>query len=591
MLKLTGISRAGLLGVLFAMVAFSYALATSSGVGEGAVGAASRALGTNPLHFTNPLVSVFSPADANGTDRDLGDAVAGSQFARFCRAAGGVPPYKFASTVTPTLASLNLGVSLQVNGLVAGSMAGGLTAGAKRFRVTVTDSSGSTAGASAPVTEFFRITIVDGNTFKFGVGPDLGEAVQLREFATKLDVIGNTTPASFTTSSVALAGDSAVNSLDDVGLFLANDGTLYGKPLKAGVLTFKADCVGANGQNARSRDGLTVGQNFTLTITANTIVSTNILTTSAQIKGGSPGKDSIKFQALANLNGRRLSDLTGDEVSLRIGAYVSPANSATTPTTLDAKGKTNKPTVKNAAAVTLKGAVASTGKVSIAIGKETLTAALFGGTLTDGSTILLPVGAAIGDAVTGTETLPFLVKNKSGKFSLSFKLGAPAPAGSFFLLKIAGKDDTKGATPADAWKVSLVAQPKAGTAGNSGNMTVGSFAQARNADVTIGGFSDDIGVTESKGKIKSDKVADSKAANQVVKLAMEAKKGKGSVQTSFVGSSNSDIQEAGTAGAGNSTDFGMNITVTNNSGAEIYSGEAGLKIYSTGKAWTEKQPR
>jgi hypothetical protein len=92
MFKFAGQARAALLGSLFAIIGFSYALATMDGANGRAV--ASRVgVGSTFLHFTNPFV----PSD---TDRDLGDIVAGSSFLRIARAAGGVGPYRFASAGT-----------------------------------------------------------------------------------------------------------------------------------------------------------------------------------------------------------------------------------------------------------------------------------------------------------------------------------------------------------------------------------------------------------------------------------------------------------------------------------------------------------
>src|SRR6185295_10568301 len=96
MSKTTSMTRTGLLAVLMAMVGFSYSLATSLTDDGTDAGAAPRAVGTTiPLDFANPFVAGV------GSDRDLGDAVAGSALTRLVRAKGGVPPYSFtAGTLT-----------------------------------------------------------------------------------------------------------------------------------------------------------------------------------------------------------------------------------------------------------------------------------------------------------------------------------------------------------------------------------------------------------------------------------------------------------------------------------------------------------
>ncbi|HYG76816.1 MAG TPA: hypothetical protein VEK08_17565 [Planctomycetota bacterium] len=89
MSKLAGFVRSGLLGLLLALLAFSYSLATP--VSDSNPGAASRGFGSIPLRFANP-------PHALSTDLDLGDIVRGSNFARNVRAIGGIPAYRFVSS-------------------------------------------------------------------------------------------------------------------------------------------------------------------------------------------------------------------------------------------------------------------------------------------------------------------------------------------------------------------------------------------------------------------------------------------------------------------------------------------------------------
>jgi len=582
MSKLAGNTRAALVGILFAMVAFSYALATSAGLGESSVCAAGRAVGSNPLHFTNPL-------HASG-DRDLGDAVAGSAFARYCRAAGGVAPYAFTTAGTGTSLLTTIGLSLQPTGLVGTALAKTATQPWYSFAVTVTDSFGTKPNA---VTNQFRITLVSGNQFKFATGPDLGEAVQYRDYVNTLQVIGNTTPASFAITLVKLSTDTTVSALEDIGLTVSSDGTIFGKPVAAGILTFTANCTGKNGQKAMSRDGTTVGQAFTITIIANSIVSSSVFATAIQVKGGGgAGKDSIKYAALVNLAGKKVTDLSGQTLDLRIGLYTSPTSLA-----FDSKGKTAKPAASKTPIPNTTASVNSNAQLKAAVSKEnfnTAGTAVFAAGGVKNGTMLLPVSVRVGNLAAGQETLPFTVKEKSGKYTLSYKVGAPAPAGSFFVYSVAGKDDTKGATAADSWKVGILAQPPAKTAGKSGNLTMGSFAKTASAVVSIGtGFSDDIGAVESKGKVKStDKSV--KAADQIKKLAMDSAKGKGSFQTTLCAASKTGLSEGGTAGIGKAANFMTNITLTDaaaGKGNQVYAGEGSRVIYGAKSGWTSKIPK
>jgi len=90
MSKRAGTVRSALLGLLLALLGFSYSVATTTQPASHG-GAASRAIGTIPLRFANPFF-------VGSTDRDLGDIVVASNFARFVRAIGGVPAYKFVSS-------------------------------------------------------------------------------------------------------------------------------------------------------------------------------------------------------------------------------------------------------------------------------------------------------------------------------------------------------------------------------------------------------------------------------------------------------------------------------------------------------------
>jgi hypothetical protein len=95
MFKTFSTARTGLLAILLAMVGFSYSLATSNSDAE-CVQTAPRAVGTQPpLAFTNPFATA-------STDRDLGDAVAGSALSRLVRAKGGIAPYSFSAGTTAT---------------------------------------------------------------------------------------------------------------------------------------------------------------------------------------------------------------------------------------------------------------------------------------------------------------------------------------------------------------------------------------------------------------------------------------------------------------------------------------------------------
>ncbi len=581
MSKLAGNSRAALLGVLFAVVGFSYAIASF----DGGAGAGNRAAtGSNPnripLHFTNP----FYPST---TDRDLGDIVAGSGFVRKVSAAGGIPPYKFrdgnlavGSTGTPTntLKAIISTSSVLQNGTVIGTTAATFNTTPVRFNVTVSDSSTS----NSVVTEFFRLTLVTGTEFRFAVDT-LPDAVQYRDYYTKIEMLNGHAPFVFT--ATLFSGITNVTKLEDVGLTLANDGTLYGKPTRSGSLTFfcAAQDKNGTGQLALGRfPSTTPGQTFTLNITANTTVASDIFATGITIKvtTGATGKDSINYAGIANLAGAAVSSLAGSTVTLRIGKYVSPGD-ANTPNTLDDKGKIVKgpKPPKGTIFVTLKGSINSKGQVKIQIGKETL------GTLFNtGDTYVVNVQVG---PINATEVLVFTRKTSSKGFQLTYKLGSNVNVGGGLLLtSIQGKDDAKAATDFDSWKVALLAQVPAKAAGNSGNLTAGSFS-GNLASVFIGNsFSDDITVTSSKGSIKStDKKKPTDA--EITKLAL-SDKGKGSMQTGFLPGTQTGIKAAKSGAT--SANFSLGIALLQGTN-ETWSGSGGVQLFNkSSKSWTSANP-
>ena len=595
MSKLAGNSRAALLGALFAIVGFSYAIASHTEVApEGGRSVGARGVGTSPLRFTNPI-------DAGSGERDLGDIVAGSGFVRWVRAAGGVQPYKFVSSNTgpnadsPALATVLPLATLLVKGELIGTTALNFATAVSSFQVTVTDSGNSNGTGPQVVRERFRLTLVTGTTFRFA-NDSVPSAVRLQDYVTRIELLNGRGPFTYSivTGSVTLNG-TAISNLETAGLQLSrNEGTLFGKPTVAGTLVFKVRAVDASNTVALGRSPATTqDQTFSLTIAANNTTSSVLIATSIQIKGDTAvtGKDSIKYAGVANLGGTAISAFSGDKLVLRVADYVTP-DTAATPAALDAKGKTIKPTVKDKTAPTVKAAISSSGQVKVAVGKESFGNRGQLGTLSNQPRLLV-VSVQVGDVIIGTEVLRFDVKTNGTKFQLTYKLGKNIPAaGGFILTSVQGKDDTK-TNVGDTWKAAFVALPTAGTAGNSGNLAFGSFAQSSSAVVSIGAnFSDSIGVSESKDKIKTTEKA-SKANNQVSKVQMDAKKGKGSFQTTIVATALTAIPRAATAGDGARANFTANVTLTQNAngaGNVIYSGEGGATIFAKKTSWSSKNP-
>lgn len=577
-------TRAALVGLLFAMIGFSFALATNPDGGQGVTGAdaGSRLVGSSTLRFTNPLLA---------GDRDLGDVAVGSALVRYARATGGVRPYTFTSTVTTSPGTLKDAIAgststltLFSSGMLSGSMGNiPISKSPLRFNITVADGKGSNASSK---TEPFRITLDNSGVFKFAID-SLCEGIQFQPYTDILQVLNGNAPFTFTATDVKLNGTALAGGLESAGLSISvEDGTVFGKPLVAGTLTFTANCKDAKGSSAASRNGAAVGQLITLTVTPNGIIFSDVIATGISIKTGVAGKDSIKYSGIADLKGTKVSALSGKKLVLKIGGYTTPDTLAT-PATLDAKGAIAKPAKANVSktAPTLKGKV-SDKKISVSVGKETFGTKF--GTIS-GATKILAVQLQIGDVVLGAEVLLFTVKSGSKGSTLTYKFGAAgALGGTFLVTAVTGKDDTKSAAEDTSWKASFIATPPATSA--SGSFTTGSLAGVNKAVVNIGtAFTDSLTAEEKSGKIKTTDKRSSKDA-KVVKVAADGVKGKGSMQTGPLPFTQTGIHEGSKSTQATST-FPMNLDLQKSSGSAFF-GEGAATIFKGSKSgWTTKIPK
>lgn len=566
MLKRAGQSRAMLFGLLFALVGFSYVLATPSS-DESAYPVGVRAVGTvgnSLVRFTNPFATT-----ADTRDRDLGDVVAGSTFVRFARAAGGLPPYKFSSAGTQAIDSTALKTlissgAVTAAGKVTGSIVSGTTTD-PRFSITVQDAYANTN----TVTELFRLTVVSGTLFKFAIGPSLGEAVQFRDFNGSLEVINGRGAVTFGVVSGSVKLDSTtLGSLEEAGLSLSKSGVLFGKPFRSGVVTFSATATDSIGTLAAGRDGTGTSQAFSLTVTANTSISSDFVVQKAQVKFGATDKDSVSVGGAVNLGATAISALSGKSFSLRVGSYTSPA------VTFDTKGKAT--TAKGTKTKIVKVAVNSKGFVKAAVQKETLSTFFPGIT---GANSLQSTGVTVGDSINTNEILRYNVKI-SKTTTLKYSIGKDIDlAGAFIVTSVAGKAQKTGG---DAFKASFVAIPGATTAS-----AAGTFTGATKAETNIGNYQNPTAnqavTVDSKQKVKST----DKSKTDVKKLGMDGVKGKGSLQTAGLTTAQTGITASTTAGT---RLFPLGIRLAKNDNSTVFQGEAGAVIFSAGKGYSSKNP-
>src|SRR5207244_2506349 len=109
--------------------------------------------------------------------------------------------------------------------------------------------------------------------------------------------------------------------LETIGLSMARDGTIYGKPLEPGLVSFKAHAVDANNRVANDRTNTVPDQVITFNIEPNQLASVDLTSTQISIKGdtGKNNKDTVKFKGFINLNGSAISSLRFSIFTLRIG--------------------------------------------------------------------------------------------------------------------------------------------------------------------------------------------------------------------------------------------------------------------------------
>ncbi len=315
-------SRALPLGIVCAALAFSIALATSDTHqtvrGESSSSGFTRAIGTQPLTFNNPVLLTGG--------RDLGDVAlnVAAVTTRYLRATGGLTPYNYTISVDSPLEFKDLITGGFSNGYLNGHMPY-RAAGKTSFNGIVTDSSVALrSGAPLTHSETFSLNVVSDSSFRFSVD-QLNTAQTYRGYVDKLDVINPKPGCTYSVSGITFNGNVA-NALEDVGLSLCPaDGTIFGRPYQAGVLKFTASYADSTGTTAAlSRSGQTGGQAFTLTILSNQLITSEVAVT--QIKVQQTAKtNSLTWRGLVNLNGNSAAH---QPVELRVGSYTSPSHYA-----------------------------------------------------------------------------------------------------------------------------------------------------------------------------------------------------------------------------------------------------------------------
>jgi hypothetical protein len=453
-------------GVLFGMLGFSFALATSSRSVNEAATAESRAVGNSALRFTAPVL--VDQADPLPDTFDLGDATYGTSITRYLSVTGGVRPYRMVSgnLVAPTLSS-NSTFALGASGWMAGSIAVS-TVSPLTFTVTGFDSTGTLSQQLSGSFIINVITLPTG-TFRFAVDR-ANNGLLGQHYVSKLETIGGNTPVRY----AVLPGSLTVNgvakgvegSLEAIGLSLAEDGTIYGRPLEAGLISFTARATDGRKRVATQRNSASAvaDQQITLTVENSSATGTDYSTFACSVKGdkSKTNKDTIKFAGNVNLGGDAPPLLNGSRFAFRIGG-------ASYEGVFDSRGQvvsTRGGPLVFADGSKLKVVVnGHTGQLVGSLTNANLSRLLGADSAVDRSTKRLAVGVFLFSKVLASDVIDFSTRISGNKFAYDFKLGKVGSAlgGTFQLLNVKGMDRaTVAGESGDAWAVKFLAVPRAG---------------------------------------------------------------------------------------------------------------------------------
>lgn len=291
--------------------------------------AARREIG-GPLRFLDPDFIGALPADLINFGIDdtglsyyeLGDIAAGEPFERMIHIAGGNAPYRIVVTAfvevsggTASDVVIDDEIALSDAGVVSGTYTG--TDEEIFFDVRVVDSLGT------ELTGIFHLLVDTTGSFRFAQDRLAGAQLGLN-YVTRIDTVNNLgEPVFFNVEAGSITLDGGdIDDLEEIGLTLNADGTLYGRPLQTGTLQFT--CVADDGSGALAVDYADVGddfQVFTVEIEDMTQAMSTVMLFTAQIKGNleKTQVDSVAMKGLLDLNGQLLANLAGRPVTLRIG--------------------------------------------------------------------------------------------------------------------------------------------------------------------------------------------------------------------------------------------------------------------------------
>jgi len=491
------------LGLLCATLGFSYSLATVPTGSGTLVESRDRQLsaGTREgrlLRFSDPFILAGSDANfpsggdvsADPDGFELGDVANTVSFERAISTLGGVRPTSITSVNLAN--SAGGGIFLDQSGVLFGKAT---LAGSFAFNATVRDARGSER------TGFFRMNSLTpaAGDFRFGMNR-LANAQVGQDYVTKIEAIspeGGFPFYSVVPGSVSLNGTPR-NDIEFNGFTLFDDGTLAGRPIISGTMTFTARAR-KNSINAKNRAGTAEDQTFTLTIEPESAMQSQIATTQMTLKGDyfNPTRGTISYKAQLQTGDRALGDFSGKLFIFRIAGTVFS-------TTLDSSGQSRFGDVR----VKLS---ASKGEIQVTV-RNVDTAILFPqGTVATrgGKTVVVQID--LGDRFRYVEALETAATSNRNRFQLSYKLGKQVVLGGLYqITRIQAAEFFEGT----AYKVYFI---QSGILSNP-------LQQTGNGDVNVffgGTFSQKVPLFSGKARIPPDGVRSVLIANKTRRGKLE----------------------------------------------------------------------
>lgn len=555
-----------------AVLGFSYAIVTQADHSAVSPRATPRALGTQTKRFLN---AAYTPTP---TEFDLGDALFGTVITRYVTATGGLRPYAFSSPDLLTVLGANSTMTVKPSGRVFG-LATATSPINTTFSVAVTDGTETSTTLPAPVatssTFHLQLFATGANLFRFAVD-HLNNGVLGQSYISKVDTIGgkNTVTYTIVPGTVAVNGVlvGTGNSLQDaVGLSMSADGTVFGRPLRTGLVSFRAHAVDSRKRIANDRTNSSPDQFLSFNIEDSRVTSTDATFLALSVKGDTSktNGDTISFRAFMNLSGRNTTTLAGQRFAFLIGG-------STFEGFLDQFGAVHnilgQPLIFPDGTLMSATIDSVNGVISGKITRATLTTSLDATTLVNRSTRRYGVALIIDGQILATDTIELNVKRVANRYALDYSIGkiGQTLGGNFQIYDVRGSDglDIAG-NPADNWISKFLIAPRYGIEDSAGYDNI--------SDITVR-----IGTTFSQQILASElkltnggtlQLAQKGFGQSLLSFSITPQTFSGQLMSNQIATDVTGIPKAVDTNTPNNNFFNLAVDVNRNPGSATFNGE------------------